>query len=80
MNFQDDEIQVKRKSFEKYNLIGIKDENRPFPFPILLPPDLPIPLPIPFSSSDDDHSWDDNIPRNGDLNPDQQRDHDELDG
>ena len=69
LTFKDEENRVKRESIEKQNIMGI--ENEEFPLYIQAVED---------PSAYDDHIWDDNMPINGDLNPDQQGDHDPLDG
>ena len=69
MTFQDEENRGKRESFEKDNIVGMEDEE----FPVYMQA-------VKDPSSYDDHIWDDTIPINGDLNPDQQGDHDPLNG
>ena len=69
LTFQDEENRVKRESFEKDNIVGMEDEE----FPVYIQA-------VEDPSSYDDHIWDDTIPINGDLNPDQQGDHDPLNG
>ena len=63
MTFQDEENRVKRESFEKDNIVGMEDVE----FPVYMQA-------VEDPSSYDDHIWDDTMPINGDLNPDQQGD------
>ena len=60
ITFQDEENRGKRESFEKDNIVGMEDEG----FPVYMQA-------VKDPSSYDDHIWDDTMPINGDLNPDQ---------